>query len=352
MSGGVDSSVAAALVVQRGYDAVGITLSLWSGSREVVRDRGCCSIDAVEDARKVAAGLGLRHYVWNLQQEFEEAVVAEFENEYAGGRTPNPCVRCNERIKFGVLLDRARAVGATHVATGHYARVGRRGAAWTLVRALDRHKDQSYALHRLDQRQLALSLFPLGALESKGAVRTIAAEMGLATAAKRDSQDLCLLEGSLSEELSRRLSGRFTDGPIVDSTGREVGRHRGLPFYTVGQRSRLGVAARAPDTPPLHVIAIRPADNSILVGPRTELLRSDVSLQEAHWTDRPPQVGAECAVQLRAHGDALNATVTSLAGGVTSLRLDEASPNVTPGQFAVLYRGDEVLGGGIVRQAA
>src|SRR6202163_3517370 len=190
MSGGVDSSVVAARVAQRGLRAVGITLAMWASEREVVRDRGCCSIDAVEDARRVASVLGMPHYVWNLEAEFEALVVRDFEDEYAAGRTPNPCTRCNERVKFGVLLERARDIGATHLATGHYARTGRRGELHTLHRARDSRRDQSYVLHRLNQAQLRLAVFPLGALDSKQTVRDEAARLGLVTAAKPESQDL------------------------------------------------------------------------------------------------------------------------------------------------------------------
>ncbi len=239
MSGGVDSSVAAARCVARGVETLGITLAMWPGDREQVRDRGCCSIDAVEDARRVANHLGIRHLTWNLEREFSAEVVAAFEDDYAAGRTPNPCVRCNQRVKFGVLLSRARAIGATHVATGHYARIGRRGAGWTLHRAREAAKDQAYTLHRLDQDQLGAALFPLGRVESKSEVRAEAARLQLVSAATPDSQELCFVGGDLAADLKKRLAGRFRPGPITDQEGRVLGEHRGLPFYTVGQRSRL-----------------------------------------------------------------------------------------------------------------
>jgi tRNA-uridine 2-sulfurtransferase len=352
MSGGVDSSVAAARLAEAGYRTVGITLALWPRTRELVRDRGCCSIDAVDDARRVAGTLGIRHYVWNLEAEFESAVIAEFSEEYARGRTPNPCVRCNERVKFGVLLERARAVGATHVATGHYARIGRTGGEWTLHRSLDPRKDQSYTLHRLGQEQLAAAVFPLGSAASKSEVRAEARRQGLLTAEKPESQDLCFVDGSIAAELRRRLDGRYTPGPIVDGEGRELGRHRGLPFYTVGQRTGLGIAPTSPNAPSLHVIALRPADNSVVVGERAELARTDVELGDVHWVGSPPREGAGCGAQLRAHGDVHPATLGATSEDGVSVRLEEPAMNVTPGQSLVLYEGDRVLGGGVIARAA
>ncbi|MBV8193996.1 MAG: tRNA 2-thiouridine(34) synthase MnmA, partial [Candidatus Dormibacteraeota bacterium] len=208
MSGGVDSSVAASRIAERGIRAFALTLAMWPSSREQQRDRGCCSIDAVEDARRVAATLGLAHYVWNLESEFERTVVRDFEDGYAAGSTPNPCVRCNERVKFGMLLDRAVAAGATHVATGHYAQLGRRGPEATLHRAVDSRRDQSYVLHRLNQTQLRRSLFPLGTMSSKQDVRNEAERRGLITAAKSESQDLCFIDGRMRDDMRRRLAGR------------------------------------------------------------------------------------------------------------------------------------------------
>src|SRR5580700_10127552 len=242
MSGGVDSSVAAARVAGTGLRAFGITLAMWRGGRETIRDRGCCSIDAVDDARRVATTLAMPHYVWNLEEDFESSVVRDFEDGYAQGTTPNPCVRCNQRVKFGVLLERARAAGASHLVTGHYARTGRRGALTTLHRARDGRRDQAYVLHRLDQRQLRSAVFPLGGDESKAGVRAEAAALGLGTAAKPESQDLCFVESDMRSELRLRLAGRFAPGAITDLGGTVLGEHEGLPFFTVGQRAGLGIA--------------------------------------------------------------------------------------------------------------
>ena len=352
MSGGVDSSVAALRVVRRGLRAFGLTLAMWPSSAERVRDRGCCSIDAVEDARRVAATLGIPHYVWNLERDFEARVVRDFEDGYAAGQTPNPCVRCNEQVKFGVLLERALAGGATHVATGHYARTGRRGAAPTLHRAADPRRDQSYVLHRLHAGQLARAVFPLGGVASKVQVREEAARGGLVTAARPESQDLCFVEGTLRAELERRLDGRFRPGPVVDASGRRLGSHRGLPFYTVGQRSGLGLSPQRPDAAPLHVLELRPADNALVVGPRELLARSRLEATACSWTGATPVAGLGCEAQVRAHGEPLAATVRSASRAELDLEFATPVQQVAPGQSVVLFAGDEVLGGGIVRAAA
>lgn len=352
MSGGVDSSVAAARVSERGVRAFAVTLAMWPAAPERLQDRGCCSIDAVEDARRVAASLRLPHYVWNLEPEFESTVIRHVEEGYAAGVTPNPCVRCNERIKFGRLLQGATAAGATHLATGHYARSGRRGSAATLHRARDAGRDQSYVLHRLAQDQLRRALFPVGGVETKAELRAEAAARGLLTAAKPESQDLCFVETSLGDELERRLAGRFHPGPVLDRGGRRVGTHRGLPFYTVGQRSGLGVTPARPDARPLYVLELRPADNAIVVGERSALLRRHIEVGSCSWVDEAPLPGSACAVQLRAHGAAVPAVVTQCGTTQCALDLAEAASQVPPGQAAVLYRGDEVLGGGVIVAAA
>ena len=353
MSGGVDSSVAALRCVERGITTWGVTLAMWPGSGEQVRDRGCCSIDSVDDARRVCAKLGISHYTWNLEDDFHASVITDFENEYADGRTPNPCVRCNERIKFGELVSRALAAGATHVATGHYARRGRRGEEWTLHRSVDARKDQSYTLHRLDQVQLGHAVFPLGSLNNKAETRQIAQEAGLVTAKKAESQDLCFIDGSVKVELERRLEGRFRPGDIVDAAGAVVGRHRGLPFYTVGQRSGLGLAPQTSDAEPNFVIRLDAGSNRVVVGHRKDLLRTSLTARDVKWVSgHAPDVGLRVVAQLRAHGDPKPATIAAVGSEGVSLDFDPPVDLVSPGQPVVMLRGDEILGGGVVASSA
>jgi tRNA-uridine 2-sulfurtransferase len=353
MSGGVDSSVVAARVAASGLRAFGITLALWPRTRAIVRDRGCCSIDSVDDARRVAASVALPHYVWNLEHDFEASVVSDFEEGYAQGLTPNPCVKCNQGIKFGVLLERARAAGATHLATGHYARLGRRGALTTLHRARDRSRDQAYVLHRLDQHQLGSAVFALGGDTSKSDVRAEAASLGLITAAKPESQDLCFVDSDMKSELHRRLAGRFTSGPIVDADGAQLGSHEGLPFFTVGQRAGLGLAPDRPDAAPRYVIELRPADNTVVVGPREALRLSSLEADSFRWiAGVAPSVEVRCEAQLRAHGDPHPARARADGAERVLLEFDSSVDQAAPGQSVVLYRDDEVLGGGVIRRAA
>ncbi len=353
MSGGVDSSVAAARVAASGLRAFGVTLALWPRDRAIVRDRGCCSIDSVDDARRVATAVSLPHYVWNLEHDFEANVISDFEDGYAAGLTPNPCVRCNQRVKFGVLLDRARAAGATHLATGHYARTGRRGSLVTLHRARDTNRDQAYVLHRLDQDQLGSAVFALGGDDSKAMVRAEAASLGLVTAAKPESQDLCFVDVDMRSELRRRLAGRFTPGPMTDVSGAALGEHEGLPFFTVGQRAGLGIAPDRPDAAPRYVIELRPADNTVVVGPREALRRSSLEADSFRWVaGTAPESGTACEAQLRAHGDPHPARVESTDRGTVVVRFEAPVDQAAPGQSVVLYRGDEVLGGGMIRRAA
>jgi tRNA-uridine 2-sulfurtransferase len=352
MSGGVDSSVAAMRCVDAGFEVFGVTLAMWKGGHEQVRDRGCCSIDSVDDARRVCATLGIPHYTWNLESEFESAVITEFEDEYAAGRTPNPCVRCNERIKFGVLLDRATSAGATHVATGHYAQRGRRGDEWTLHRSVDAQKDQSYTLHRMNQMQLAAAVFPLGALSTKSETRERARSRGLITAEKRESQDLCFVDGKISADLRNRLAGRFTPGPIVDRSDRVVGRHRGLPFYTVGQRSGLEIASQGADERPWYVLRIDAQENRVVVGHVEELEKRGLVADQMTWVSgNPPATGMRVEAQLRAHSAPQPGVIKAVAGGSVELEFTTTTRLISPGQPVVIATGNEVLGGAIIRAA-
>jgi len=345
MSGGVDSSVAAALLVEEGYDVTGIMLKLWRGEAANANS-GCCNVGAAEDARRVADKLGIRFYVLNMAERFEETVVADFTSTYSSGRTPNPCVRCNQWIKFDALLDRARALGADVLATGHYARVRASGGRHRLLRGVDHDKDQSYVLWMLSQDDLRHVRFPVGEMV-KTQTRAIAAELGLRTAGKPDSQEICFVrDGDLGSYLRAEVPGAARPGPLVDTTGRELGEHRGIGNYTVGQRRGLGVALGRP----VFVTRIEAATNTVVVGERGDLGTRSIRLDEVSYVAAPPPPGSAVLVQYRAHGEALPA----VADGD---RIDFSAPAeaVAPGQSAAVYSSsdpEELLGGGIIRSAA
>jgi tRNA-specific 2-thiouridylase len=330
MSGGVDSSVAAALLCERGDDVTGVTLKLWGGES----DSGCCSASDVEDARRVAAQLGIPHYVFNFADDFGADVVDPYVQAYASGRTPNPCVECNRSIKFGRLLDRAVALGFDRLATGHHARVVDRGDELLLVRGADRAKDQSYVLYMLGQRELGHARLPVGDL-TKGGVRTHAARLGLRTASKPESMDVCFItKGARREFLSSRAPMR--SGAVVDVDGAVVGEHDGVGAFTIGQRRGLGVAANDRR----YVVDIDSTRATVTIGPRVSLLRDEVTLREVTFVGSPPGAGALYA-QVRAHGEPVAA---QLVGRVVCFV--EPQPRVAPGQVVALYDGDTLVGGG------
>ncbi len=348
MSGGVDSSVAAALLATSGLPVVGVTMRLWAEEDFERGEGGCCSLDAVEDARRVCARLGIPHYVINLRDQFERTVVGQFLEEYREGRTPNPCVRCNETVKFADLHLRMSRVGASHLATGHYARVERGGPAGVVLRrARDPRKDQSYTLYRTPPDVLSRCLFPLGTLE-KPQVRELAAALGLGVAAKPDSQELCFVGGGDHRELlARELSGSFSEGPVVDQEGVLVGRHRGLPFYTVGQRHGLGLPARRPDAQPLYVYEVDRPRNTLRVGPWSSLLRTGCRISRFVALASPPGRGWQRALaQLRAHAQPTPVSWRLIPGERAEVRFAAPQAAVSPGQSLVLYDGDQVVAGG------
>ena len=345
MSGGVDSAVAAARAVDAGLDVTGVHLAL-ARNPQTYRSgaRGCCTLEDARDARRAADVIGIPFYVWDMAEEFHASVVDDFVSEYAAGRTPNPCVRCNEKIKFAAVLDRALALGFDAVVTGHHARLGADGL---LRRSVDPGKDQSYVLAVLTRDQLAHSIFPLGD-STKARVRAEAAERGLAVAEKPDSHDICFIaDGDTRGFLARRLGEER--GDIVDaSTGQVLGRHGGAFAYTVGQRKGLGLTRPAPDGRPRYVLSITPVTNTVTVGPVEALEMSTVECESPTWTGGPAPGGpVECEVQLRAHGEATPAVVEVSPGRlVASLRRPVRA--VAPGQALVAYRpdvaGDVVLG--------
>ena len=333
MSGGVDSSVAAARLVQAGHDVTGVTLKLWGGES----DSGCCSVADVEDARRVAAQLGVPHYVFNLTDDFEAAVVGPYVDAHAAGRTPNPCVECNRAIKFGRLAARATALGFDALATGHHARVeAGPGGRFQLLRGADRAKDQSYVLYMLGQDVLRRLLIPVGDL-TKAQVRAEAAALGLRTADKPESMEVCFItRGGREAFLTSR--GAMTPGEIVDVDGRRLGDHGGTAAFTVGQRRGLGVAMGERR----YVVDVDVPSGRVTVGGPEDLLRESVSLSGLRFVDGPPPAAEELAVQSRAHGRPVPG---HLAGD--EVRFTRPQPRVAPGQVVALYRGEALVGGGI-----
>jgi tRNA-specific 2-thiouridylase len=354
MSGGVDSAVAAARAVDAGHDVVGVHMAL-SRDRAQFRtgSRGCCSIEDAGDARRAADVLGIPFYVWDLSERFEETVVADFLAEYAAGRTPNPCVRCNEHIKFRALLDKALALGFDAVCTGHYARiVTRDDGTRELHRAFDAAKDQSYVLAVMGSDRLARAMFPLGEAASKGEVRAEAARRGLSVSTKPDSFDICFVaDGDTRGFLRDRLGAR--PGAIVDSAGQVLGAHEGAYGYTVGQRKGLAIDRPAPDGKARYVLSIEPVSNTVTVGSVGELEVATVRAGSTVWfAGRDELVDGEwsaCEAQVRAHGDPVRVRARALPGGgievdVTSGGGGTRLHGVAAGQSLVLYDGTRVLG--------
>jgi tRNA-specific 2-thiouridylase len=347
MSGGVDSSVAAALLARAGHEVVGLSMQLYDQQQGEVRFGTCCTIDDLHDARRVAAHLGIPHYIVNFERQFGEQVISNFVREYAAGRTPIPCVHCNGDLKFATLADRAKALDAEYVATGHYARVEREGTSgrYLLKRGRDAAKDQSYFLFTLTQPQLAHALFPVGALD-KTAVREQARQLGLPVAEKPDSHEICFVpDGNHAAFIERQgaAAGIKAGGAIRDVAGRVVGRHDGVHHYTVGQRKGLGVSSPIP----LYVVGLDANANTVTVGPREALERTTLTASNVNWiAGLPPAPRTRVTAQIRhRHREAAGA-VTPLEGDRLQLTFDEPQTAVAPGQAVVLYEGDVVIGGG------
>lgn len=347
MSGGVDSSVAAALLKEEGHEVIGISMQVWDYSKFTAPEGEtfgtCCSLDDIYDARRVAEQVGIPFYVVNFEEEFQRLVIDDFVEEYFRGRTPNPCVRCNERIKFALLLHKARELGADYLATGHYARITRDDAGrFHLLRGLDPGKDQSYFLFTLTQEQLGRVLFPLGGM-TKQEARRLAAHYGLRVAEKGESQEICFVPDNdyvrfLEEE---RGAGHLT-GEIVDRAGTVLGRHEGTYRYTVGQRRGLGIA----HPQPLYVVGIDAERRQVIVGPKEELLASGLVAGNVTWVIPSEGETVEATCKIRYRHQPVPCTVTVLAGGRAAVRFRQPEKSVTPGQAVVFYDGDEVLGGG------
>jgi tRNA-uridine 2-sulfurtransferase len=365
MSGGVDSSYVAAALAGEGHEVMGVTLKVWQDGHPAFSKLGpdgcslepvsfgdtanskktCCGAEDMRDARAVAAKLGFPYYILNYEDRFRTAVIDSFVAEYVAGRTPNPCVACNDKVKFGPLLETALGLGCDKLATGHYARLktdpdGR----VRLFRALDRTKDQTYFLYRLTQPQLRRLHFPLGELE-KADVRKASEALGLPTAAKAESMDICFVpKGDYGAVLKAYAPQAVQPGPIVDEQGRELGRHDGIAFYTVGQRRGLGIASGEP----LYVLRLDRARNAVVLGPERGLLSAQAWGGDASFTGQPhsvPQGAFECQVKIRSSHPGAPARVEPLGGGRWGITFQEPQRAVTPGQAAVFYDGDECLGG-------
>lgn len=336
MSGGVDSSVAAALLKEQGYDVIGVTMKLFEGRNT---SGSCCSLSSVEDARRVASKLGIPFYVLNFKTVFKKEVINDFLSEYSKGRTPNPCVVCNEKIKFDALLKKADELGADFLATGHYARVKRsRNGRWQLMKGKDPAKDQSYFLYPLMQKALKRTIFPVGGL-TKSEVRSLARKFGLKVADKEESQEICFVEGPMSEHF------RAVPGEIVDSEGRVIGEHKGYQLYTVGQRRGLGIAAKEP----YYVKKVLPASNRIVAGKKNEIFGSELFAKHLNLIAvKDIRRAVRVKAKLRYKNPESAARISPAKG--KGMRVEFSRPQfaITPGQSVVFYKGDTVLGGGII----
>jgi tRNA-specific 2-thiouridylase len=341
MSGGVDSSAAAALLASQGHEVLGVSMRVFDYS-DPGRGRSCCAPDDLDDARSAARRIGIPFYVANVEERFRERVIDKFVDDYVAGLTPNPCVACNAEVKFDWLLQRARALGAK-LATGHYARIDRQGARLRLLRARFPDKDQSYFLYALGQDALADLLFPVGDLE-KPAVRELAARHGLANARKADSQEICFVtRGDAAGFVALRAPGRLRDGDIVSTDGEVLGRHGGVHRFTVGQRRGLGLSAPEPR----YVVAIDAENAQVVVGSAAEASRTELSVRDVSWVaGEPPPSAVECVVKVRHRHEGERGRVAPGRGATADVRLARPVRGVAPGQAAVFYVGDEVLGGG------
>ncbi len=344
MSGGVDSSVAAVLLTEQGYKVIGLMLQLWSEPGDGTDNR-CCTPDAVDSARRVADSLGIPFYLFNVKVPFRTHVVDYFVREYAAGRTPNPCLMCNRHIRFDLLLRRTLALDARYLATGHYVRLRQANDHYYLLKGMDVRKDQSYVLYMLNQKVLRHVLFPLGDY-TKEQVREIARQRGLPVADRPESQDLCFLaDGNYRRFLREKAPAAVRPGPIVDLSGQVIGQHKGLPFYTIGQRRGLGIAAPKA----LYVMGIDAARNALVVATAAELGRNELTASQVSYVSGEiPAEPTRVTAKIRYKAREAPALLTPLPGNRAALCFDEPLRDITPGQGAVFYQGDELVGGGII----
>ena len=343
MSGGVDSSMAAALMLEAGYEVIGVTLKQWVGPDGEMPTAGCCTVADAEDARRVAAQLGVPYYVLDYVDEFTSAVVDPFGAAYLAGRTPNPCIECNRKVRFSALLERMDALRADVLVTGHHARVRADDAGFHLLRAVDGAKDQSYVLHMLGQHELARIRLPIGEM-TKTEVRERATAMGLRTADKPDSQDICFVKSDYRAFLDSVVPEAARPGKIVDTDGSVLGTHAGISNFTIGQRRGLGVAIGEPR----YVVDVHPATAEVVVGSREDLLVTGCIVSDVTFVSGSEPADPEVEVKVRYRSKPIPSSVAPVGGGRWLVEFAESKPAPAPGQSAVFYDGDEVLGGGVI----
>lgn len=352
MSGGVDSSVAAALLVEAGYEVIGITMNIWPSAKtaeEAERFGGCCSLSATDDAKKVAYRLGIPHYTFDFREIFKQEVIEDFVSEYRRGRTPNPCIRCNQFVKFQALLHKAMAIGADYVATGHYARIEFDDAKgrYLLKKGLDRSKDQSYVLYVLTQDQMAHTLFPIGHL-TKDETRRKAAKLGLSVAEKKESQEICFVpDKNYPKFVGEYVPGSERPGPIYDKQGNVLGVHKGIIHYTIGQRKGLGISSPVP----LYVIAIKEEEDAIIVGTKEDLGKTTLVAYDVNMISIPELIEPmNVKAKIRYKAPESPATISPMPEGRVKVEFEHPQAAITPGQAVVFYEGDIVVGGGTIER--
>jgi tRNA-specific 2-thiouridylase len=338
MSGGVDSSVAAHLLVEQGHEVVGISMRLWSYEKDATH--GCCTPEDLYDARRVAAQLGIPHYISDFQATFEQKVVDEFVTAYKHGETPNPCVRCNNDLKFHTLLRRANELGADYLATGHYARVVHENGEFKLMRAVDATRDQSYFLYGMSQKELSQIMFPLGDL-TKVEVREIGRKANIATSDKPDSQEICFVPKDYSDFVEKRIQGETIKGNLVDESGNVLGAHEGIHKFTVGQRKGIQI----PTTLPMYVSKIDKDTGNVTIGKKEALKKSEFDVRELRWVHTPVQKGDKLLTQIRSRFYPSEAEVIEV-GDTIRMKFQTPQESISPGQAAVFYKDNQVIGGG------
>lgn len=348
MSGGVDSSVAAALMKKRGYDVIGLTMQIWQESQTDPRHAGCCSLGAVEDARRVARVLDIPHYVMNFKEEFRKNVIDNFVEEYSKGRTPNPCVQCNRHVKFEILMQKMVELGCDKLVTGHYARIRNRNGRYHLLKSRAPDKDQSYVLYMLGHEQLKDILFPMGEMESKAGVRELARDLGLHLYDKPDSQEICFVSeaGGYKEFLRKQRPEMFAKGAIIMKDGETLGVHEGTADFTIGQRRGVKVASK--DGKPLYVIDLKPQTQTVVLGTENDLLQSEVLLEDMYWSE---PVLEPIAVKAKIRYNMEPESAVLYPGDQPKVVFKKPVKAVTPGQMMVAYKGETVIAGGLIADA-